>query len=506
MTDNPNILFIQVDQLTAFALKAYGDEVCHSPNLDNLAENGVVFENAYCNFPLCAPSRFSMATGQLCSKVGAYDNGAEFPASIPSYAHYLRASGYQTSLSGKMHFIGPDQFHGFEKRLTADLYPADFAWLANWDGEGKRDTNDERGILTAGVCERSVQLDFDNEVTHCAVQNVYDMARSDDRRPFFMQVSYTHPHDPFLCEQKYWDLYEDKEIPLPRVGYMEEDQHDKHSLRILAEFGLVGKKFDDNDVLRARRGYYGSVSYIDAQIGELLSALKATGYDQNTVIVFTSDHGEMLGEKGLWFKKTLHEPALRVPLFIYAPWIGGQRVSEGVSLVDLLPTFCSFANIELTADCVEQLEGMDLCKLIDKGDPEPGRSVYVEYLAESTSAPIFVIRKGRYKFIHSIADGCRLYDLTNDPDELVNLIEDQAHQDTVTGFRTEAQAKWDGQELGCRIRLSQKRRIMIRNAMKQGDEVRWNHGEQPYQHVRWYRGKGSYNDWAFDYLPPASTE
>ncbi|MBY6141495.1 sulfatase-like hydrolase/transferase [Leisingera daeponensis] len=172
MSKKPNILFIQVDQLTASALRAYGDTLCHSPTLDALAEGGVVFENAYCNFPLCAPSRFSMATGQLCSAVGAYDNAAEFSAEIPTYAHYLRAAGYQTALSGKMHFIGPDQFHGFEKRLTADLYPADFAWVPNWGNEGKRNTNDPRAVRIAGICERSVQIDYDEEITFKAVQHI----------------------------------------------------------------------------------------------------------------------------------------------------------------------------------------------------------------------------------------------------------------------------------------------------------------------------------------------
>ena len=171
MTNRPNILFIQVDQLTAQTLKSYGDGICHAPTLDALAANGVVFETAYCNFPLCAPSRFSMATGQLCSTVGAYDNAAEFSAEIPTYAHYLRAGGYQTALSGKMHFLGPDPFPGFEKRLTADLYPADFAWVPNWEHEGKRDTNDPRAVRIAGVCHRSVQIDYDEEVTHQAIQH-----------------------------------------------------------------------------------------------------------------------------------------------------------------------------------------------------------------------------------------------------------------------------------------------------------------------------------------------
>ena len=118
-----------------------------------------------------------MATGQLCSAVGAYDNAVEFSAEIPTYAHYLRAAGYQTVLSGKMHFIRPDQFHGFEKRLTADLYPADFAWVPNRDNEGKGNTNDPRAVQVAGVCHKSVQIVFDEDVTYQAIQQIYDIAR-----------------------------------------------------------------------------------------------------------------------------------------------------------------------------------------------------------------------------------------------------------------------------------------------------------------------------------------
>ena len=138
-----------------------------------------------------------------------------------------------------MHFIGPDQFHGFEKRLTADLYPADFAWVPNWDIEGKRDTNDPRAVQVAGVCYRSVQIDFDEEVTHQAIQQIYDVARSDDDRPFFLQVSYTHPHEPYLCQKEYWDLYENVEIPLPSVAPLTETKHDPHSFRLLKDFAML---------------------------------------------------------------------------------------------------------------------------------------------------------------------------------------------------------------------------------------------------------------------------
>ena len=337
--DKPNILFLQVDQLTASSLRMYGDKICQTPNLESLAENGVVFDTAYCNFPLCAPSRFSMATGQLCSQIGAYDNAAEMPAGIPTYAHYLRSLGYQTTLSGKMHFIGPDQYHGFEQRLTADLYPADFSWVPNWGDEGKRDTNDSRGVLVSGVCERSVQIDYDEQVTYQAIQHLHNLAGSGDGRPFFLQVSYTHPHEPYLCKKEFWDLYEDKDIPLPNTGAMSASEHDAHSVRLLKEFSMLDVEFKEQDILRAKRAYYGSISYIDQMIGKILDVLRSVGKDKNTVIVFTSDHGEMLGERGMWFKKHFFEPAMRIPLLIHAPWIKPQRISELVSLVDLLPTF-----------------------------------------------------------------------------------------------------------------------------------------------------------------------
>ncbi len=497
MKMSPNILFLQVDQLTASALRAYGDRICHSPALDRLAENGVVFENAYCNFPLCAPSRFSMATGQLCSAVGAYDNAAEFSAEIPTYAHYLRVAGYQTALSGKMHFIGPDQFHGFEKRLTADLYPADFAWVPNWANEGKRDTNDDRAVRIAGICERSVQIDYDEEVTFRAVQHIYDMARSSDERPFFLQVSYTHPHEPYLCRKEFWDLYEGKEIPMPKVSALSEQAHDPHSVRLLKDFGMLGIRFKDEDVSRAIRAYYGSISYLDSLISRVLDALSATGAAENTVVVFTSDHGEMLGERGMWFKKHFFEKALRVPLIVKAPWIAAQRVSELTSLVDLLPTFGSLAGSPAP---VEPLEGIDLMDLLDKGNPPPQRPVYAEYLAEATPAPIFMIRRQNHKFISSSHDGIMLFDLAADPDELTNLATSEVHQPLVEAFCEEVRIKWNETELVDAILLSQKRRALVRDAMNTGQKHLWNHGEKETDSVLWYRGVQGYNEWAFDYI------
>ncbi|MEM6985762.1 MAG: choline-sulfatase [Pseudomonadota bacterium] len=495
----PNILFIQVDQLTARALRSYGDSVCVAPNLDRLAERGVVFERAMCNFPLCAPSRFSMATGRLCSAIGAYDNAAEMPASVPTYAHYLRAEGYQTALSGKMHFIGPDQFHGFEKRLTPDLYPSDFSWVPNWGDEGERDTNDPRSVTVSGICERSVQIDFDELVTYHAVQHLYDMARSSDERPFFLQVSYTHPHEPYLCRKAHWDLYEDADIPLPNVPALPAAQHDAHSVRLLADFGMLDVRFADEDIQRARRAYYGSISYLDELIGRVLDALDATGRAADTAVVFTSDHGEMLGERGMWFKKHFFEPSLHVPLILTLPGLAASRCRTPVSLVDLLPTFMGIATDSAWQCDVEALDGDNILPYID--NEQPDRTVFAEYLAEATTAPIFMLSRGQYKFIYSADDPPLLFDLANDADELNNLATDPAHRDRVSQYTSEIRQRWDSAALTEQITLSQRRRRLINAGYAHGERPRWNHGEEPGSDVIWYRGEGSYNQWAFDYLP-----
>ncbi|MEE9333290.1 MAG: choline-sulfatase [Granulosicoccaceae bacterium] len=498
--DKPNILFLQVDQLAAKSLGSYGNPICHAPNLDQLAATGLAFDTAYCNFPLCAPSRFSMATGKLCSEIGVYDNAAEMPASIPTYAHYLSAAGYQTALSGKMHFIGPDQYHGFEKRLTPDLYPADFAWVPNWGDEGERDTNDSSSVLVSGICERSVQMDFDDLVTYHAIQHLYDQARSTDERPFFLQVSYTHPHEPYLCHPEYWALYEGIDIPMPDVRALSASQHDSHSVRLLSDFNMLDLRFSDEDILRARRAYYGSISYLDAMVGRILSVLELLGMAENTAIVFTSDHGDMLGERGMWFKKHFFEPSLRVPLIIKLPGVAPGRVATPASLVDLLPTFMGIAEGPGWQPEIELLDGADLTDIATQ-PVDHDRPVYAEYLAEATTSPIFMIRRGRFKFIESAHDQPLLFDVEADPQELVNLASDPAHATLLARFQAEMAEKWDSSVLTDQIKLSQQRRRLIIEGNAKGSKPRWNHGEDQNDKVIWYRGDEGYNQWAFAYLP-----
>ncbi len=500
--ERPHIVFIQTDQLAANVLRAYGDQVCQTPNIDRLAEEGVVFETAYCNYPLCAPSRFSMATGMLASRIGAYDNAAEMPASTPTYAHYLRALGYQTGLSGKMHFVGPDQLHGFERRLTSDIYPSDFEWTADWDAQGFGGATDIRMLTRSGICARSVQIDYDNEVTHKAVREIYDVARSDDERPLFLHVSYTHPHDPYLCLRKHWDLYDGQDIPPPRVERPTDEENDPHSIRVLKQHGLYDAEIPDDVIMRARKAYYGSVSYIDDQVGAVMEALRASGMADNTVMIFSSDHGEMLGERGLWLKKTFFDQALRIPLIVHGPSrLKPSRVKEYVSLLDLVPSLCDMASNGEWEPPVDRLDGESWFALLDDPQAEPQRDVLAELLCEGILAPIFMIRRGRFKFVTSKGDPDQLYDLDADPDETANLADAPEHADLIEELSAEAARLWDNDAISADVRRSQKRRLFIKQALTQGERPSWDYLPDDGDDPNWYRGGRNYNDWAFSYLP-----
>ncbi len=500
MSTQPNILLIQTDQLVSSVLRSYGDPICHAPNLDALANNGLVFETAYCNFPLCGPSRFSMATGQMASKVGAWDNGAEWPAEIPTYAHYMRHAGYLTCLSGKMHFVGPDQLHGFEERLTSDIYPSDFLWSADWNQTDFHGATDERMLRDCGPCERSVQIDYDDETAFHAARWLFDYRRSSENRPFFLHVSFTHPHDPYLCLPKHWDLYRDEDIPMPAVFSLPDVAHDAHSLALLRNHGLLGLDVSEAQVRRARRAYYGAVSYIDEKVGELLEALDGTGLRENTLIIFTSDHGEMLGERGLWLKKNFYEPAMRVPMILSGAGVStGQRSRTPVSLIDILPTCLGAAGREILEAGPEDLDGTNMLALpLD----DANRAVYAEILSEGTPAPAFMIRRGSLKYISCSAYPPMLFDVSSDPTEINNLIDDPACREQRAMFADEVAARWNEQALKLDIRRSQQRRKFIMESMTQGAPVSWDY--TPQHRESWFRGQENYNDWAFSHLPAHS--
>jgi choline-sulfatase len=341
----PNVLILMADQMVPSALPFHGHPITQTPAMSGLADSGVVFDNAYTGSPLCSPGRASFMTGLLPSRTHTYDNAAELASEIPTFAHYMRGAGYRTVLSGKMHFCGPDQLHGFEERLTTDIYPADYGWTPDWNRPHDRPYwyHDMSSVVDAGPCLRSNQLDFDDEVAFAAERELFGHIRSNDERPFCFVVSFSHPHDPFAIPREWWDMYRDEDVPMPQFGYDEAALH-PHERRLRHVCAMNGVEITTEQVRAARRAYYGAISYVDNHIGKLISLLRETGRLDDTVVILTSDHGEMLGERGLWYKMNFFEGSARVPLVVSAPrWFRAGRVSSPATTMDLLPTLVGLA-------------------------------------------------------------------------------------------------------------------------------------------------------------------
>ena len=204
----PNILFVMFDQMAALSLPVYGHPVVQAPHMARLAARGTLFENAYCASPLCSPSRFAMLTSRLPSRIGAYDNATELPASVPTLLHHLRNAGYRTCLSGKMDYTGADQLHGYEERLTTDLSPSDFGWVPDWEHPDQVQPwfHTLHSVAEAGPCDHSLSLQYDEDACQQAVHWLHAAANRPDGRPFMLTLSIMHPHDPYQGPRRFWDL------------------------------------------------------------------------------------------------------------------------------------------------------------------------------------------------------------------------------------------------------------------------------------------------------------
>lgn len=431
-----NILVVMADQLVPFLTSPYGDPAAKTPSLQRLADEGVRYDAAYTPYPLCSPARAAFMTGDYASRHGCYDNASILPADVPTVAHYLTLAGYETALSGKMHFVGPDQLHGFARRLTTDVYPAAMDWVPTQDPEGRFVRGGHARSYVpprVGVVEWSKFLAYDEETHFRALEYL----RNGPQQPFFLVVSYHHPHDPFQVTQAMWDEYEGVEIPVPQtpaeVEYSAMDvwANEAH------ETDAVDLRNED-DLRALRRAYYALVTYIDRKLGELLDAIP-----DETLVVFTSDHGDMLGERGMVQKRCFYEWSARIPLIVRHPdgRDAGSAVAAPVSLLDLAPTLLDMAG------CSERLP-------MDGGDLlEPSGVVLSEYHVEKVRAPCFMIRRGRWKYIYIHGHGEQLFDLAADPgerknlgphpvaDELRTLILDQFDPDAIARVGAESVAR-----------------------------------------------------------------
>ncbi|WP_309118892.1 choline-sulfatase [Paenibacillus sp.] len=475
---SPNIVMIMVDQMAYDCIGALGHPVVKTPNIDKLVREGVAFSNAYCNSPLCAPSRASFVTGKLPSRIAAYDNGSELPASTPTFLHTLRRAGYETILSGKMHFVGPDQLHGFEHRLTRDIHATGFELTPDWSrgaypnpGTGVR-----RLKARAGLETWNNHLAYDEKVASRALEKIRDLGGvpAEERRPFFLCASFFHPHDPFVITEKYWNMYKDADVPAPRVPATAPEEMHPFDQWIQKHHEADAFPLTEEELIANRRAYYGMVTYVDDKVGQLVDELARLRLLDDTVVALTSDHGEMLGERGMWFKRTYFDPSAKVPLVLSCPgrFRAGAVAREAVSLVDLTATFLDLAGVP-DAERIGETDGSSFLPVLVREGAEWKDEVVCEYYGEGALRPMAFVRQGRFKYVHVQGHEPLLFDLEFDPDERRNAIDDPALQHTAARLRERLHGLVDFDRIEVDVLRSQRERKLIGEALATGTTAKW---------------------------------
>jgi choline-sulfatase len=462
-SQRPNILVIMSDEHAPQFSGFGGHPLVKTPHLDQLAARGVLFRNAYCNSPLCVPSRMSFMTGRYPHHNGAYDNATALSSDAVTWAHLLRAAGYDAALAGKQHFVGPDQLHGFQAQLAFDLHASNHHGVFDWAKGTPAAARPWPGVAQAGP-GTTREIEVDDAVEAAALAYLRDPARKE--RPWALDVGFIAPHFPLVVPERHWEMYPPDEVDLPELppGHLER-QHPVFT-RMRGMFGAA-EVFPEAQVRRARAAYYGLITYLDDKVGRLMAALEETGQLDNTLVLYTSDHGEMNGEHGMWRKSNFYEQSARVPLILSWPQglPAGRVVSPTVSLVDAVAAMVEAAGTEPVA----ALDGDSLLPLA-RGDAGAAAGwkdeAFGEYLAHGVARPVAMLRRGRYKLIYSLDDAPILFDLEADPGEFDDLGSDPAHAAVLDELRTALLAHWDPIALERRVRQEQKERILIRAAVR----------------------------------------
>ncbi len=449
MSKRPNLLYIHTDQHSFHVAGCYGDKLVETPNLDRLAASGVLFANCYCASPICVPSRMSMLSGRHPYQNEVWTNEHVLDSGIPTLAHAMGAAGYHPVLIGRMHSLGPDQLHGYAERLVGDHG-------ANYIGGSDVD----RGVLngTAGPDRISLQRSgpgqsayqvHDEDVTVAAVDclNRVGLARrsgqSDD--PFNLTVGFMLPHAPFVARVEDFDQYAET-MPPPRKPRSFDDETHPHLRWWRSHTGI--EEVTEEEVLRARAAYWGMVTRVDVMVGQILAALEQNDLLENTLIVYTSDHGDMVGEHGLWWKHVFYEESVKVPLIVSWPGVipAGQRLEHVVSALDVTATILD----ALGAPALPNSPGRSVLRLIDgpdSSDAEWEDVAFSEYCSDQFCPDggcyQRMIRADEWKLIYYHGQPPQLFNLNDDPDEHIDRSHDPSCQAVLAELTAKLLADWD---------------------------------------------------------------
>lgn len=452
-----NLIFILSDQHNRDVLGCYGDPVVQTPHLDRLASRGTRFTNAYANCPICVPSRASLATGRYVHQIDHWDNAFPYHGDIPSWHHRLRDQGHQVDVIGKLHFSGQGNDHGFSREIEP---------LHVVDGEGdvlgciRQDPpfRDKRpGILGAGPGD-STYLRYDARNADNAVAWLNQAPQTD--RPWCLFLSFVCPHPPYIAPPELYERYPLDQVPMP-PQWRRADWPDHPALDYFRRFFGLAEPFDESTLRNLIAAYYGVCTYLDGQIGRVLDAVEANGLDQDTRILYTSDHGESRGARGLFGKFTMYEESAAVPLIL-----AGADVPQGavcdtpVSLVDCFPTVLDAVGVA-PEPADEHLPGRSLWQIARSPDQPDlqARTVFSEYHAVGSRNAIYMLRDHQYKYVYYVNDPPQLFDLQADPQECHDLAASPQHQSILQDFEKRLRVLLNPEAVDIRAKSDQRAKI-----------------------------------------------
>lgn len=417
-----NLVFILSDEHNREMMGCYGHPVVKTPNLDKLSRQGVRFTNAYCNCPICVPSRASMATGQYVHQIRNWDNAAPYTGDVPSWGHRLTAQGYHVTTIGKLHYRNETDDTGFpDMRIPLNVLDGvgDMFSLVRDNFQPRLVTRDK--ILSAGPGDSSYTR-YDRAIAAEASHFLREEAPS-IHSPWVLFVSLVTPHFPLIAPKEYYDLYPLDEVLFPRQ-YSLNERPMHPALERYRQMKALPDELDEHTVRKAVAAYYGLCSFMDAQVGVVMNAIEESGLAQSTRIVYTSDHGDTVGEHGLWFKSTMYEGSAAIPFLMAGPDVPEDTVCDDhISLIDCFPTILDAVGATPTEEDLS-LPGRSLLAIANR-KPIKNTRAFSEYHATGFSDGVFMIRVNQYKYVYYVGERPQLFDLESDPHELNDLAENE---------------------------------------------------------------------------------
>ena len=470
----PNFLFLIADEYRKDALGCLGSPAI-TPNLDALAARGTLFTSAYTPSPMCVPARAALATGQPVFESEHWDSAKPYAGLPGNWMGQLREAGVPSVSIGKLHFRSADDDNGWSEEIMP-MHVVGEGWAEAMLRDELPDYSASAAELAEDVGEgSSTYTDYDLAITEAAERWLGEQQAGGD--PWALSLSWVSPHYPLTCPAEFLALYDEDSLspPLPKP---ELPLHP--ALDTVRNFFCYDRYFDEPTRRRARAAYFGLCSFLDHQVGRVLTVLQARGLAEDTVVVFTSDHGEMLGDRGFWTKQTLYDSSVGVPMIVAGPDVGVARRDTPVSLLDIRPTALAATGVREDA---RARPGRDLRQLALAEDPE--REVLAEYHDGGSTTGSFMLRWGRWKYVHHVGLAAQLFDMQADPTETHDLASDPAYAETLAEGERRLRGHCDPEAVDHTAQQDQRQRVVERGGREALlSAFRFNHTPTPQEQMK----------------------